>query len=107
MHAAGVPIALVLEHRVDPYSVARTLSGVLQLLRIGRPVLQLRCDVSGLGLLCHGAHAAAICTRSSLRHLYPQNDSRPRPVVHLVRVVPPRRGEVPRILLRTAAIPQR
>jgi hypothetical protein len=79
VHAAGVPVALVLEHRGDPYSVARTLSGVLQLLRIGVPVLQLRCDVSGLGLLCHGAHAAAIGTRSSLRHLYPQNGSRPRP----------------------------
>jgi hypothetical protein len=79
VHAAGVPVALVLEHPGDPYSVARTLSGVLELLRVGVPVLQLRCDVSGLGLLCHGAHAAAIGTGSSLRHLYPQTKGGPPP----------------------------
>ena len=34
VHAAGVPIALVLEHPGDPYSVARTLAGVLELVAI-------------------------------------------------------------------------
>jgi hypothetical protein len=72
---ANVPIAVVLEHRDDPFGVARTLNGVLALLQVGVPALQLRCDVSGLGLLCHGALAAAVGTRTSLRHLYPQTDS--------------------------------
>ncbi len=71
VHDAGVPIAVTLEHRDDPLSVARTLDGVLALLRVGVPVVQLRCDVSGLGLLCHGAHAAAVGTSTSMRHLYP------------------------------------
>lgn len=79
VHDADVPVALVLEHRDDPYEVARTLRGVLRLLNVGVPVVQLRCDVSGLGLLCHGAHAAAVGTGSGLRHLYPQAPSRPPP----------------------------
>lgn len=89
VHDAGVPVALVLEHRDDPYGVRRTLRGVLALLQIGVPVLQLRCDVSGLGLLCHGAHAAAIGTSTSRRHLYPRSTSggggRPASVATLVR----------------------
>lgn len=68
---AGVPIAVALEHRNDPLGVGRTLRGVLQLLEVGPPVIQLRCDVSALGLLCYGAWAAAVGTRSSLRHFYP------------------------------------
>ena len=69
--AAQVPIALVLEHSGDPLGVGRTLDGLLALLRVGVPVLSLRSDTSGLGLLCHGAHAAAVGTRSGLRHPYP------------------------------------
>jgi hypothetical protein len=72
VRAAGVPIALALEHQADPLGVRRTLHGVLELLGAGVPVIQLRCDVSGLGLLCHGALAAALGTRSSLRHIFPK-----------------------------------
>lgn len=68
---ADVPIAVALEHRDDPLGVQRTLRGLLQLLDTGPPVIQLRCDVSALGLLAHGAWAAAVGTRSSLRHFYP------------------------------------
>ena len=71
---AGVPVAIALEHRDDPFGVARTLRGVLALVQVGVPVVQLRCDVSGLGLLCHGAHAAAVGTSTSLRHIYPRTD---------------------------------
>lgn len=71
VHAAGVPIAVALEHRGDPLGVARSMDGMLALLRVGVPVVQLRSDVSGLGLMCHGAHAAAVGTSTSLRHLYP------------------------------------
>lgn len=74
VRATGIPIALVLEHRDDPFGVARTLHGVLSLIQVGVPVVQLRCDVSGLGMLCHGAHAAAVGTSTSLRHLYPEVD---------------------------------
>lgn len=69
--AAGAPIAVVLEHANDPYSVRATLQGMLTLLTVGVPVIQLRSDVSGLGVLCHGAAAAAIGTRTKLRHLAP------------------------------------
>jgi hypothetical protein len=34
----------------------------------------LRCDVSALGLIAHGALAAAYGSRTSIRHLYPVSD---------------------------------
>ncbi|MGW4399932.1 hypothetical protein ACWEHA_31975 [Amycolatopsis nivea] len=68
----GVPVAVVLEHRADPFGVQKLLRAFLCFLAAcAVPVLVLRCDVSAVGLLCHGAHAAAVGTRSSLRHLYP------------------------------------
>lgn len=69
---AGVPIAVVLEHRGDPYGTRHVLDGMLELIEVGVPVVQLRCDLSGLGLLCHGALTTAVGTSTSLRHLYPQ-----------------------------------
>jgi hypothetical protein len=71
---AGVPVALVIEHADDPLGVRRVLRGVVELLRAGVSVLPLRCDVSALGLLAHGALAAAYGSASSLRHLYPIKD---------------------------------
>lgn len=69
---AGVPVAIALEHQRDPLGVQRTLHGLVRLLGVGVPVIQLRCDVSGLGLLCHGAWAAAVGTHSNLRHFSPR-----------------------------------
>lgn len=69
-----VPVALVLEHRDDPLGAFRILSGVVDLLRAGVTMLPLRCDVSSLGLLSHGALAAAYGSRTSIRHLYPVSD---------------------------------
>ncbi|PXY28987.1 hypothetical protein BAY59_15180 [Prauserella coralliicola] len=67
-----VPVALAIEHRSDPFGAQYVLRGFLRLLdAIAVPVLLLRCDVSALGALCHGAHAAAIGTVSALRHFYP------------------------------------
>lgn len=66
-----MPVALVLEHSKDPLGVNRILQGVIRLLSIGVPLLMLRCDVSALGLLAHGALAAAYGSKSSIRHLYP------------------------------------
>jgi hypothetical protein len=68
----AVPVALILEHRDDPLGVKRTLRSVVTTIREAPvPVLVLRCDISMLGLLCHGAHAAAVGTTTALRHNYP------------------------------------
>jgi hypothetical protein len=68
----GVPVALVLEHPDDPFSAFRTVQGVLNLVRaVPAPVLLLRSDTSGLGILANGGAAAAVGTASALRHLYP------------------------------------
>lgn len=72
IHMAGVPVAVAVEHSDDPFAARYVLRGFLRLLRrVDVPVLLLRSDVSALGALCHGAHAAAIGTSSALRHLYP------------------------------------
>ena len=71
LQAAGMPVALVLEHRKDPLSVDRILRGTVAVLRAGITMLMLRCDLSALGLLANGALAAAYGTRTSIRHLYP------------------------------------
>lgn len=68
----GVPVALVLEHANDPFSAIRTVLGVLNFIRaVPVPVLLLRSDISGLGVLANGGAAAAVGTASGLRHLYP------------------------------------
>ncbi|MEV4315339.1 hypothetical protein [Actinocrispum sp. NPDC049592] len=67
-----VPVAFAIEHSSDPFGVQYLLRGFLHVLRkVAVPVLLLRCDISALGALCHGAHAAAIGTISALRHFYP------------------------------------
>ncbi|MFI5607043.1 hypothetical protein [Amycolatopsis sp. NPDC051903] len=77
----AVPVALVLEHGTDPFGTQFVVRGVIQLLEASVvPVLLLRCDLSAIGALCHSAHAAAMGTTSSLRHLYPIRAGRP----HLV-----------------------
>jgi hypothetical protein len=69
---AAVPVALILEDRDDPLAVKATLVGLVSLLRsVQTPVLLLSCDVSALGALAFGAYAAAVGTRTGLRHLYP------------------------------------
>ena len=71
LREADLPVALVLEHRDDPLGVFRILQGVMSLLRAGVTMLMLRCDVSAIGLIAHGAVTAAYGSRTSLRHLYP------------------------------------
>jgi hypothetical protein len=75
----SIPIALVLEHQGDPYGVQRVLKGFLDLLTCNVPVMPIRCDTSGLGALCFGAHAAGVGSRTSLRHLYPASEDSPKP----------------------------
>lgn len=71
LRQTDVPVALVLEHRDDPLGAYRILQGVVALLRDGVMMIALRCDVSALGLIAHGALAAAYGSRTSIRHLYP------------------------------------
>lgn len=71
LRGTDVPVALVLEHRDDPLGAHRILQGVVELLRAGVTMLMLRCDMSALGLIAHGALAAAYGSRTSIRHLYP------------------------------------
>jgi hypothetical protein len=68
---ARVPVAVALEHAGDPLGVQQVLRGLLALLATDVPVLLLRSDVSAIGALCHGAHAAAVGTTTALRHIYP------------------------------------
>ncbi|WP_186382777.1 hypothetical protein [Amycolatopsis rhizosphaerae] len=68
----GVPVAVAVESRGDPFAVQYVVRNFLYLLRESPvPVVLLRSDVGALGALCHGALAAAIGTVSALRHLYP------------------------------------
>jgi hypothetical protein len=80
VRAAGVPIALVLEYRGDPFALVGVAEGVVALLACGVPVLVLRSDLSALGALCCGAVAGAIGTVGSLRHLYPLPHAPARPM---------------------------
>ncbi|WAL68632.1 hypothetical protein ORV05_12920 [Amycolatopsis cynarae] len=67
-----VPVAVAIERQGDPFGAQYVARGFLRLVREAAvPVLLLRSDVSALGALCHGAHAAAIGTVSTLRHIHP------------------------------------
>lgn len=71
----GVPVAVAIEHDNDPLGQQQVLAGFLEVLAAPVPVLLLRADVSALGALCHGAHAAAVGTATNLRHIYPRKPS--------------------------------
>lgn len=71
---AGVPIAVAFEHLKDPLAKKAAVYGLVALLQVPVPVLLLRCDTSSIGALAYGAVAAAVGTRSSLRHFYPVTD---------------------------------
>lgn len=66
------PIAVIIEHASDPFSARRVLDGLLTVIRTGIHVIPLRCDISSVGLIAHGALAAGYGSKTSLRHLYPQ-----------------------------------
>ncbi len=67
----GVPIAPIIEHRGDPFGNLKILRGALEVVTADVPVLQLRGDLSVLGLVAHGGAGGAIGTTTALRHLYP------------------------------------
>lgn len=65
------PVALILEHKEDPFDLVGVAASLLRIIAAGPPVLLLRCDISAVGSLCAGALAAAVGTTTALRHLYP------------------------------------
>lgn len=74
------PVAIVVEHRGDPFGSPAVIKGLVALLAAcSSPVMLLRSDVSALGALAQGALAGTFGIRSSLRHLYEQSKSGGRP----------------------------
>lgn len=73
----GVPVALMLEHRSDPFGVQATVQGLVDFLERSRvKVLLLRCDLSALGAVAWGASVGAFGTKTSLRHFYPLEEKK-------------------------------
>lgn len=73
INAAGVPVALVLEHKADPLGVQAAVAGLTKVLRAALvPVGLLRSDLSVIGAVAFGGAFGAIGTSTDLRHIYPQ-----------------------------------
>jgi hypothetical protein len=72
---AGLPVALMVEHRDDPFGVRRTLDGLLEVLDSSVPIGLLRSDISAMGALANGAAVGAVGTTTSLRHIFPTSDN--------------------------------
>lgn len=90
INQAGVPVAIALEHKKDPLSSAQAVRGLQAVLGCRVPVLILRCDVSALGALAHGAVAAAVGTSTGLRHIFPVvPDDKNRPIPRKTSAVVP------------------
>ncbi|MGH3762695.1 hypothetical protein [Actinophytocola sp.] len=68
----GVPVAVAIEHAKDPFGVRYVARGFVSLLAVPVPVILLRSDISALGALAHGTHAAAIGTTTRLRRIPPR-----------------------------------
>jgi hypothetical protein len=72
INASGVPVALIIEHRRDPFALPKAVLGLLKVLaQVKVNVLLLRCDLSAIGAVAFGASVGAIGTTTSLRHLFP------------------------------------
>jgi hypothetical protein len=85
--AANMPVAIALEHQKDPLGTRAAMAGLVRLITVGPPVIHLRADVSGLGAMCFGAWAAAVGTRSKLRHFYPSGAGGGPPLPPVVSTV--------------------
>ncbi|HEY0451287.1 hypothetical protein [Actinophytocola sp.] len=91
----GVPVAVAVEHARDPFGVRYLIRGYLELLTASVPVLLLRSNISAVGALTHGTHAAAIGTTSHLRHVPPQLGRATAGLPALAAFVPPLLGHHP------------
>lgn len=76
----GVPVALLVEDRDDPFGVISAVEGLIHLLEVDVPILLLRSDISAVGAVAFGATAGAVGATTGLRHIYPRTDThKPRP----------------------------
>lgn len=91
----GVPVAVAIEHARDPFGVRHVVRGFLALLTASVPVLLLRSNVSAVGALVHGTHAAAIGTTTHLRHVPPRLGRTGTHLPPLAAFVPPLLGHHP------------
>ncbi|MCM3925272.1 hypothetical protein ND748_26840 [Frankia sp. AiPs1] len=68
--AADRPVAIVLAHRGNPLDRVGTVAGLVALLRETRavPIGLIRCDVSVIGAVAHGAALGAVGLLPSTRH---------------------------------------
>lgn len=72
INAAGVAVALMLEHSDDPLGPRANVAGLVKVLtHVDVPVLLLRSDLSIIGALAWGARAGAFGTSTTLRHIFP------------------------------------
>lgn len=66
------PVAIMLEHELDPFDTPGVASALSHVIVQARPgVLLLRSDTSALGAISHGAAVGAIGTHTALRHIFP------------------------------------
>lgn len=83
--AFGVPVALIVEDKKDPFDQRGMVAGLVEVLHAQTPVLLLRSDTAALGALAHGAAGAAMGSSSAYRHLYPiSSGSGPIPQVSFI-----------------------
>jgi hypothetical protein len=70
VRAAGRPVGLVLMHHYNALDTAGAVAGLLTFMRsIGDlPMVLLRCDVSAIGAVAHGAFAGFVGMSAGLRH---------------------------------------
>jgi hypothetical protein len=70
VRAAGRPVAIVLPHRYNALDAAGAIAGLLTFLSaVGElPVVLLRCDISAIGAVAHGAFAGFVGWSATTRH---------------------------------------
>ncbi len=70
VQAARRPVALVLHAFFNALDDSGRVAGLIRFLSAvdGIPVVLLRCDISGVGAVAYGAHAAFVGVSASLRH---------------------------------------
>jgi hypothetical protein len=70
VRAAGRPVGLVLMHHYNTLDAAGSVAGLLSFMSAigGLPVVLLRCDISAVGAVAHGAFAGFVGMSARLRH---------------------------------------
>jgi hypothetical protein len=70
VRAAGRPVGLVLMHHYNTLDAAGSVAGLLAFMSAigGLPVMVLRCDISAVGAVAHGAFAGFVGMSARLRH---------------------------------------